>query len=271
VEIATVAMTPDKDPEISLSRLLGWMRRVRNDHPRVRLIHFGETILGWFHHPPDSAAYHASIAEPIPGAITEMIAAEARTLDLAVSFGMTEKTADGLYNAQVLISSDGTIAAVHRKFNLRSTAFHAGPQRVTFAEVEGLRVALLICADLRRLRAWRTLRAHGVDLLLASLADYATDVRLNQLLGCLPDAWCAVSNRFSTEAGRHWPGLITLTGPLGRLHGSAVGAESVLVKRIPVSRPCRWSRVIRRTTAAFRLLGLLCLLAASSLRRHEKP
>ena len=110
-----------------------------------RLSHFGETILGWFHHPPDSAVYHASIAEPVPGAITERIAAEARTLALAVSFGMTEKAADGLYNAQVLVSSDGTIAAVHRKINLRSAAFRAAEPQVTFAEIEGLCVAMRIC------------------------------------------------------------------------------------------------------------------------------
>ena len=201
--IATVAMAPDVNPDRSRDRLAGWIEQIMQTDPETRLIHFGETILGCFHHKPDTAAYHTSIAEPILDPTTARISDLARRHAVAVSFGMTERGLDGIYNAQVLVSVAGELVAVHRKFNVRDPALRPGERRATFTEIDGVRVALLICADLRSLYVLRSIRGNRTDLLLASLADYAADERLNEALGTLPDAWSAVSNRYSVEDGRH--------------------------------------------------------------------
>ncbi|MFC2079547.1 hypothetical protein ACFLSZ_06175 [Candidatus Bipolaricaulota bacterium] len=46
---ATVAMTPDLDSQISRGRMKAIIDETMRDHADVRLILFGETILGWFY------------------------------------------------------------------------------------------------------------------------------------------------------------------------------------------------------------------------------
>jgi len=75
-------MTPDLDPQISCGRIEKIVKETKRDHPEVRLIHFGETILGWFYKKDETRAYHESIAETIPGSITEVIAELAKAHDV---------------------------------------------------------------------------------------------------------------------------------------------------------------------------------------------
>ena len=114
LSIVTVAMTPDLDPQISRERMRKIIEATKRDHPDIRLILFGETILGWFYKNDETREYHESIAEAVPGPSTAFIAALAKRHDIYISFGLSERADDKLYNSQVLISPDGNVIAKHQ-------------------------------------------------------------------------------------------------------------------------------------------------------------
>jgi predicted amidohydrolase len=267
LHIATVAMTPDIDPEASRERLGDLIRRAKRERPDVRLIHFGETILGWFHKKGESAAYHRRIAETVPGPTTDLVARLARKHDLYVSFGLTERSGERIYNTQVLVDCRGEVIAKHRKFWMRSQAFDQGARQLVLADVDGARVALLICADARSFWLLRAIRRARVDVVLVSLADYGTDARLNRMIGSFYDAWNVVANRCSEEPPITWPGLITITDRWARLRGSGVGVEQILYARIPIERSGSLGRAVRRLLVFLQLFGFVAGFAARSIGR----
>ena len=179
---ATVAMTPDLDPQISRDRMKQIIEETKQDHPDVRLILFGETILGWFYKKGETLEYHQSIAETVPGTTTQFIAELAKAHDVYISFGFTEKAEGKLFNSQVLLSPEGEILAKHRKFWIRNKIFTAGDRKLTTADVDGIDVAIVICADVRSLWLRRQIRRARVDIVLASLADDETNHRLFHMM-----------------------------------------------------------------------------------------
>jgi len=260
LSVATVAMTPDLDPTISRDRMKEVVEETKRDHPDVRLIFFGETILGWFYKKGETQEYHESIAETVPGPTTEFIAELANVHDIYISFGLSERADEKLYNAQVLISPEGEILAKHRKFWIRNKVFSPGKRQLTTADIDGIKVALLICADARSLKLLRAIRRDRVDVVLSSLADYATNVRFNQIIGAFYDAWILVANRYGEEPPVMWHGLITITDPWARLHASGMGKAQVLVHRLSISRPNSVSRRLRRILVGFKFVGLATVL-----------
>ena len=265
--IATAAMTPDLDPMKSRERLGELIIEAKSRRQDLRLILFGEATLGWFHKKGESAAYHQRIAETIPGPTTDYVAGLAREHDLCVSFGLSERRGKQVHNSQVLIDPAGEIVATHRKFWMRSPAFCAAERRLTLADVDGVRVAILICADARSLWLMRAIRRARPDIVLASLADYGTDLRLNRMMGAFYDAWNVVANRCSEEPPLVWPGLVTITDPWARMRAHEVGKEQVLHFRIPIVRPRAIGRLARRVYVFFRLIALVFGFAAASLGR----
>jgi len=257
---ATVAMTPDLDPQISHERMKRIVEETKRDHPDIRLILFGETILGWFYKKGETQEYHESIAEAVPGPSTELVAELTRAHDVYISFGLSEAADDKLYNSQVLVSPNGEILAKHRKFWIRNKIFTPGDRKLTTAMVDGAKVAILICADARSLWLRRHIRRERVDVVLASLTDNETNHSLFHLMGVLYDSWILVANRYGEENSRMWPGLITITDPWAKLHASGIGKEQVLVHRLRVSKPTCVGRWMRRVLVGFKTVGLLTAL-----------
>jgi len=260
LSVATVAMTPDLDPQISRDRMREIVEETKRDHPDVRLILFGETILGWFFKKGETQEYHESIAETVPGPTTEFVAELAKTHDVYISFGLSECANGKLYNAQVLVSPEGEISAKHRKFWIRNKVFTPGERKLATANVDGTKIAILICADARSLWLRREIRREHVDIVLGGLADYATSVRFNQIIGAFYDAWTLVANRHSQEDSIYWPGLISITDPWARLRASGIGKAQVLVHRLPVSNPSGLGRSMRRILVGFKFVSLVALL-----------
>jgi predicted amidohydrolase len=188
---------------------------------------------------------------------------------------MTERRGERLHNTQVLIDPAGEIAAVHRKFWIRNRVFTPAERRLTIADVDGAKAAILICADARSLWLLRAIRRARPDVVLASLADYGTSLRLNKMMGTFYDAWTAVANRYGEEPPLTWHGLITITDRLGRLRVHGIGREQYLVHRIPIVRGGAVRRRLRRLLAGGRLLVLIVALlggtVATKLRPRRRP
>ena len=261
LSVATVAMTPDLDPRISRDRMKQVVEDAKREHPDIRLILFGETILGWFHKKGETQKYHESIAEIVPGPTTEFIGELAKAHDVYMSFGLSERADGKLYNTQVLISPAGDIIAKHRKFWIRNKIFSPGDRKLTTALIDDVKVAILVCADVRSLELMRAIRREHVGVVLASLADHATSCKLNQLMGAFFDAWTLVANRYGEEPPTMWNGLITITDPWARLHASSMSKEQVLVRKLSITEPSCIGRWLRRVLVGFRFVGLAALLA----------
>jgi predicted amidohydrolase len=259
LSVATVAMTPDLDPKISRDRMRRIVEETKRDYPDVRLILFGETTLGWFYKNDETQEYHESIAETVPGPSSAFIAELAKIHDVAISFGLSEKADGTLYNTQVVLSPEGEIIAKHRKFWIRNKVFSPGDRKLTTAMIDGAKVAILICADARSFELMRAIRRERVDVVLASLADFGTSLRLNQLMGAFFDAWTVIANRYGEEPPRMWHGLVTIADPWARLKASGVSKEQVLVQRIPITRLSPVGRVARRVLVG---LKFVCLATA---------
>ncbi len=118
-------------------------------------------------------------ARPIPGPFTDAFAEIARRHDIWILAGSLAELADDParpYNTSALLAPDGSIAARYRKIHLFDVAVDAGPvdeesARVSggtqpvCAEVDGIKVGLTICYDLRFPELYRTLALAGAEIL----------------------------------------------------------------------------------------------------------
>jgi predicted amidohydrolase len=122
--------------------------------------------------------YRAS-ARPIPGPWTEPFATVARRRAAWILVGsLAETSADPArpYNTSVLIGPTGTIAATYRKIHLFDVTVEDGPvdresdrvspgDRAVVADVDGIRVGLSVCYDLRYPELYRALATAGAEVL----------------------------------------------------------------------------------------------------------
>jgi predicted amidohydrolase len=118
-------------------------------------------------------------ARAIPGPFTDAFAEVARRRDAWILVGsLAESSADPRrpYNTSVLIGPDGTVAATYRKIHLFDVAVDAGPvdlesarvspgTEAVLATVDGVRIGLTICYDVRFPELYRTLALAGAEVL----------------------------------------------------------------------------------------------------------
>ncbi len=118
-------------------------------------------------------------ARPIPGEHTQVFAAVARRREAWILVGsLAEASTDPArpHNTSVLIGPDGAIAATYRKIHLFDVAVDEGPvdtesarvsagDRVVVADVDGVRVGLSICYDVRFPELYRSLALAGAQVL----------------------------------------------------------------------------------------------------------
>jgi predicted amidohydrolase len=126
---------------------------------------------------PD-AGYRAS-ARPIPGPHSQAFADVARRTGawiLAGSLAESSGDPDRPYNTSILMAPDGSIAARYRKLHLFDVAVERGPvdtesgrvspgDRAVVADLDGVRLGLSICYDLRFPELYRALALAGAEVL----------------------------------------------------------------------------------------------------------
>jgi len=154
--VALVQLDAGPDPETNVRRAAELADRAATDG--ARLVALPEYLQ--FRGPDDG--FRAS-ARPVPGPFTDPFADVARQHGSWVLVGSLAEASgdpDRPFNTSVLIGPDGEVAARYRKVHLFDVAVEAGPvdtesARVTpgdelvTAEVEGVRLGLSICYDLR--------------------------------------------------------------------------------------------------------------------------
>ncbi len=247
LKIATTAMICDENPEKNLQKMTNFIEEIKQNHPHVELIVFGETIHGWFFNFKKTAEYHHKIAETIPGKTTDIMSKLAAQYNVYISFGINEKEKEDFYNSQVLIDPLGNITAVHRKRAMRESFFTPGEKPVTVIQIKDIKTGIVICYDVQSKEVNKTLRKSKLELIIHSLAD-DKDPRWFGIgfLSRSYDAWLINANRFGEEGGHYWNGWLTITNPLGKICISGKEKEQYLYYEIGIVEQNSIIKAIRR-------------------------
>jgi predicted amidohydrolase len=185
----------------------------------------------------------ARLAEAVDGPAARRVAAIARASGIAVLYGYPERGDDGrVYNAALLVDRDGRRLANHRKTHLFADidrqAFAPGAGEPALAELDGLRLGILICYDVEFPENVRRLALAGADLVLvptALMEPYAfipkamvpTRAYENQL-------FLVYANRCGREGDLVYYGLSCVVGPDGvDLARAGTGEELILADLDP--------------------------------------
>ncbi|PNG19234.1 carbon-nitrogen hydrolase family protein [Streptomyces cahuitamycinicus] len=177
------------------------------------------------------------LAEPADGECADAIAGIATGHGLAIAYAYPERDGDAVFNSAQLISADGTRLANYRKTHLfgcfERDHFTPGNQPVVQAEIDGLRVGILICYDVEFPENVRAHALAGTDLLVVPtaqmhpfqfVAESMIPVRAfeNQM-------YVAYVNRAGREGEFEFVGLSTLAGPDGIARTRAGRGEDLVL------------------------------------------
>jgi len=244
--IATTAFQSDQAPAVNCEKIARTVDTIMQAHPNVELILFGEVILGWY-----IPSRLVELAEPVPGPSTDFLSQVARKHGIYLSFGIPERNAGKLHNAQVLLNPQGQVQAIHRKWNLKNgekkANFQPGATNTTLTDIKGIRTGMIICADARHPQTMRALMKNRPELILFSLADDQDEswfvAKANARLYV---AWLVSANRYGHEKADYWNGHTVITDPLGNLCFTFLDQEGYLVHELRFTTGCAWYQTLAR-------------------------
>ena len=107
-------------------------------------------------------------AEPLNGPIVKQMAGWARKYQIAIGFGLAEKTTGKPYNSYILMNSRGKIAGVYRKNYitvLEKDYFRKDLRRPIF-KLGNLRIGIAICADCHHPQLLKSYSRRGANIVL---------------------------------------------------------------------------------------------------------
>lgn len=141
-------------------------------HRGARLLICPEMYLTGYNIGPDDAR---RLAEAADGPSAQTVMRIARETGIAILYGYPERGAGGhIYNTAQLIDRTGRIAAAYRKTHLFGeidrSAFSAGGTLPEIAELDGIKIGILICYDVEFPENVRTLALKGADLVAVPTA-----------------------------------------------------------------------------------------------------
>lgn len=245
IKVATTALCCDHDPSNNRIKMISTIDTILRVHPDVELVIFGEMALGWYI-PGEDQAYHQEISETIPGKTTQSLVAVAQKYNISICFGISELDDEYIHNSQVLLNPQGEIQVVHRKNNLKfgemNANYQPGSEMVTITEIKGVKTGIVICSDTASPHTMRELMRNKFELIIHSIADDDQDDFVTLFQARLYDAWFVTANRFGNENDQFWPGLITVTDPLGKIRSKKLGQEQVLVYELRFAETGSWFR-----------------------------
>jgi predicted amidohydrolase len=173
------------------------------------------------------------VAERVPGHIVNLMAQRAADYNTHIVFGLVtkEKVESIIYNAAVVVGSDGELLGEYRKLHLpgeERLAFRPGYRLPTFETTFG-QIGVLLGWDLAFPEAARSLALDGADLLCVCaswghapaqdrdlfLAEWQTYVHARALENAF---YVAASNRIGEEYSYHFFGDSRVVGPRGQTY-----------------------------------------------------
>jgi predicted amidohydrolase len=192
----------------------------------------------------------AELAEPADGPGAEAVARIAAGHGLAIAYGYPEREGRGVYNSVQLVGPDGARLANYRKTHLyggfETARFTPGDTPVVQADLDGVRVGMLVCYDVEFPENVRAHALAGTELLLVPtalmrpyeiVAETLVPARAfeNQL-------YIAYANRCGTEGADGDGGVFAFTGlsclaaPDGTVRARAGAGEDLVTADVDPAR-----------------------------------
>ncbi|MFK0249035.1 carbon-nitrogen hydrolase family protein [Amycolatopsis azurea] len=165
------------------------------------------------------------LAEPADGPTSARMSALARETGAALVYGYPESDSGRVYNSVQLIGSDGRRLANYRKTHLFGDIdrdwFEPGAEAVVQADLDGLRIGLLICYDVEFPELVRAHALAGTELLVVPtalmspyelVADTLVPARAYE-----SQLFVAYANRCDTEQDLTYCGRSCVVAPTGEV------------------------------------------------------
>lgn len=190
----------------------------------------------------------AELAEPADGPGAGAVSRIAAEHGVAIAYGYPERDGDRVHNSARLVGADGTPLANYRKTHLyggfETARFTPGGTPVVQADLDGVRVGLLVCYDVE---FPETVRAHalaGTELLLVPTALMRPYEIVAETLvparAFESQLYIAYANRCGTEGeggdALSFTGLSCLAAPDGTVRARAGTGEDLVVADVDPAR-----------------------------------
>ncbi|MFF9071543.1 carbon-nitrogen hydrolase family protein [Streptomyces sp. NPDC014735] len=179
----------------------------------------------------------ARLAEPADGPSAGAVAKIAARHGLAVLYGCPERDGERIFNTARLVGPDGAALANYRKTHLfgdfEQEWFTPGEHPVVQAELDGVRVGILICYDVEFPENVRAHALAGTELLLVPtalmhpyqfVAESLVPVRAFE-----SQMYVAYADRTGPEGAFEFVGLSCLAGPDGTVRARAGRGEELII------------------------------------------
>lgn len=227
LHVALVSNQSSPDVEVNRARMTDAVRDVVESHPEVRLITFGEASLGWYFKAFDPL-YQWRVAEPLDGPTVTQMKQLAAEHGVYIAFGFVESNGPRIHDSAVIISDKGEVVAHRRKSNFVPmdwlSGFTPGEQALTTTSIDGIKVALLICADINDTSYQQTV-AQDADIKAVVLPQASGGLEPDTVRHSsyqFPGKWLLAPQRHGQEAENMYNGSWVLD-PNGYMVTSADG------------------------------------------------
>ena len=237
----------DGEKQATIAKALDLVRQAGERRSRLVVLPEVWTGLGY----SDKDIYR-SIAEPIPGPTTELLAREARRYGMYIAGSLYEDAGQGTYyNSCPLIGPDGRLVGVYRKTHLfdaprrpdikggirESDKVRAGTDLPVF-DTEIGPIGLSVCSDLRFPEVYREMTLRGARLLVCASAFLSP--RLDhwefflRARAAENQVFVVASGQYGTEpkSGMAFVGRSMVVDPWGTVVATASDAEICLTAHI---------------------------------------
>ena len=158
----------------------------------------------------------------------------AARLNISIICGLSRRCDSGVFNTAVMIDRHGSVIDEYRKTHL----FSASPveehrhlqqgNRLTMAELNGWKIGVLVCYDIRFPEAARTLALAGAEAIIVPSAFPYPRLRHWEILTASRaienQIWVITANRCGTDGGLTFCGSSAIIDPFGVRRASASDA-----------------------------------------------
>lgn len=197
-------------------------------------------------------------AQPIPGEVTEQLAALAGKLEVVIVAPFFERRAAGIYhNSLVVIDADGTLMGIYRKKHIPDDpGFHEkyyftpGEDEYQVFDTRYAKIGPLICWDQWYPEAARITALKGAEVLVYPTAIGTLPDETDRTGMEFHDAWLTIQrshaiangcfvasiNRVGREKDIDFWGQSFVAGPFGQLLGRAGREEEILTVAFDLSK-----------------------------------
>lgn len=122
----------------------------------------------------DQTADYTRLAETPDGPFARAMGEVARRHDVSLAWGYAERGEGAIHNSAALIGRNGALIANHRKRLASPQSFEeqafANGDTLTFAEIDGIRLAIIICYEVEFPESLRRAAQGGAQLVLVPTA-----------------------------------------------------------------------------------------------------